>query len=108
MYRMYGQIFAPAISALPPSVAVVCRGAMDGKERRMPRMYGQIFAPWQQLLRCSNKLHPCNDAISALPPSVAVVCRGAMDGKERRMYMDDGNLKYVSIGVYPMLGCYQR
>jgi len=36
MYRMYGQIFAPAISALPPSVVVVCRGAMDGKERRMP------------------------------------------------------------------------
>ena len=35
MYRMYGQIFAPAISALPPSVVVVCHGAMDGKERRM-------------------------------------------------------------------------
>jgi len=26
MYRMYGQIFAPAISALPPSVVVVCHG----------------------------------------------------------------------------------
>jgi uncharacterized membrane protein (DUF106 family) len=70
MYRMYGQIFAPAISALPPSVVVVCRGVMDDKERCMYRMYGQIFAP----------------AISALPPSVVVVCRGAMDGKERCMY----------------------
>ncbi len=24
VYRMYGQIFAPAISALPPSMVVVC------------------------------------------------------------------------------------
>jgi hypothetical protein len=32
MYRMYGQIFAPAISALPPSMVVVCRGARDGRE----------------------------------------------------------------------------
>ena len=27
------------------------------------------------VLRCSNMLHPCNDAISALPPSMVVVCR---------------------------------
>ncbi len=27
--RMYGQKTAPAFSALPPSVAVVCRGCMD-------------------------------------------------------------------------------
>ena len=49
MFRMNGQIFAPAKTALPPSLAVVCRGAMtlhgrslldnagahcpDGKER---------------------------------------------------------------------------
>jgi hypothetical protein len=33
MYRMYGQKIAPAFSALPPSVAVVCRGAREGKER---------------------------------------------------------------------------
>jgi len=26
MYRMYGQKTAPAFSALPPSLAVVCRG----------------------------------------------------------------------------------
>ena len=26
------------------------------------------------VLRCSNMLHPCNDAISALPLSVVVVC----------------------------------
>ena len=32
----------------------------------------QKFAPRQLLLRCSNKLPPCNDAISALPPSMAV------------------------------------
>jgi hypothetical protein len=29
MYRVYGQIFAPAKSALPPSMAVVSRGAME-------------------------------------------------------------------------------
>ena len=27
------------------------------------------------VLRCSNMLHPCNDAISALPPSMVVVYR---------------------------------
>ncbi len=38
MYRMYGQMFAPAISALPPSMVVVvgqrrssCRGAAKAK-----------------------------------------------------------------------------
>ena len=41
----------------------------------MYRKYGHIFAPRQQLLRCSNKLHPCNDAIYALPPSMVVVYR---------------------------------
>jgi len=56
MYRMYGQIFAPAISALPPSMVVVChkepwmgmtmyrmygmsQGARDGG-MTMYRMYG--------------------------------------------------------------------
>jgi len=35
MYRIYWQKITPAFSALPPSLAVVCRrGAMDGKERR--------------------------------------------------------------------------
>ncbi len=29
MYRMDGQKIAPAFSALPPSLAVVCRGAMS-------------------------------------------------------------------------------
>ena len=83
---MYGQIFAPrqlllhcpttvhpwtyAISALPPSVVVVCRGAMDGRERRMYRMYWLKIAP----------------AFSALPMSVWVVFR-----KERRMSMDGGS-----------------
>jgi len=57
MYRIYGQIFAPAISALPPSLAVVCRGAMDGKEWRMPGCTGRYLL----------------QAISALPPSVVVV-----------------------------------
>ena len=33
MFRMNGQFFAPAKTELPPSVAVVWRGAMDGKER---------------------------------------------------------------------------
>ncbi len=33
MSRMDGQKIAPAFSALPPSMAVVCRSAMDGKER---------------------------------------------------------------------------
>ena len=56
MHRMYG----------------MAQRARDGGVR-MHRMYGQIFAPRQPLLRCSNKLHPCNDAISALPPSVVVV-----------------------------------
>ena len=27
------------------------------------------------VLRCPNKLHPCNDAISALPPFMVGVCR---------------------------------
>jgi len=30
---MNGQFFAPAKTALPPSLAVVYRGAMDSKER---------------------------------------------------------------------------
>ena len=41
----------------------------------MYRLYGQKFAPRQQLLRCPNKLHPCNDAISALPASMVGVSR---------------------------------
>ncbi len=81
---MYGQIFAPAISALPPSMAVVAAGAgcagaamyMDvlyiaragAHERCMYKTYWQIFAP----------------AISALPPSMAVVAAGA--GRHTGMY----------------------
>ena len=82
------QIFAPAISAFPPSVAVVHRGRMDSVPLSsgmrmsdvrsqcsrlisfkhpeswglffMYRIYGSIFAP----------------AKLTLPPSMAVVCRG--------------------------------
>ena len=32
-----GRKVAPAFSALPPSLAVVCRGAKDGQERRCTR-----------------------------------------------------------------------
>jgi len=32
-----GQKIAPAFSALPPSMAVVCRGRMDAQKRRMSR-----------------------------------------------------------------------
>jgi len=59
------------------------QGAREGGAA-MRGMDGQKFAPWQLLLRCSNKLHPCNDAISALPPSMVGVCckepgKAAMD-----------------------------
>jgi len=33
MFRMNGQFFAPAKTELPPSMAGVCRGDRDGKER---------------------------------------------------------------------------
>jgi len=68
MYRMYGiaqgakeggahmyrQKFAPAISALPPFMAVVYRGAMDGngKERCMSRVYPKQI----KLLHCSIRI----------------------------------------------------
>ena len=32
MFRMNGQKIAPAFSALPPSLAVVCRGGMDAND----------------------------------------------------------------------------
>ena len=35
-------------------------------------LHGRFFAPRQLLLRCPDKLHPCNDAKPALPPSMAV------------------------------------
>jgi len=41
MRGMYGQKFAPAISALPPSMVVVCH--------KEPGMDGQKFAPRQLL-----------------------------------------------------------
>ena len=62
MYRMYGQIFAPAISALPPSVVVVCRGAMDGKERRMPM--GRRYCNTDDGYRDLNTNIPCWGIIS--------------------------------------------
>ncbi len=65
----------PAKSALPPSLVVVYRKEPWKAVRICPRMGGQVFAPRQQLLRCPNKLHPCNDAKSALPPSLVVVYR---------------------------------
>ncbi|MET0100992.1 MAG: hypothetical protein ABW078_04605 [Sedimenticola sp.] len=34
MYRMYGQVIAPALPALPPSLAVVCRGCRDAQDVR--------------------------------------------------------------------------
>jgi len=55
----------------------VCHCSRDGGAV-MYRKYGQIFASRHTaslLLRCSNKLLPCNDAISALPPSMVVVFR---------------------------------
>ncbi len=45
--------------------------SMDGRTD----ICSSAIAPRQQLLRCPNKLHPCNDAISALPPLVVVVFR---------------------------------
>jgi hypothetical protein len=50
------QKIAPAFSALPPSMAVACRGHRDVQERRCPRMDRQKIAP----------------AFSARPPSMAV------------------------------------
>ena len=60
---------APAKSALPPSVAVVCRGYMDVQERRFTGCNGAIL--------CSCKIGNA--------PSVAVVCCGTMGLQERRL-----------------------
>jgi hypothetical protein len=83
----------------------IAQGAMEGGAL-MYRMYGQIFAPRQQLLRCPDKLHPCNDAISALPPSVVVVLRKE-PGKDNcscvifipRIHMDKGGAFMSMDGV---------
>ena len=51
----------------------VCRGARDGKERRMSMDGRYVAVPW---MAKSNACTGCT------------VCRGAMDGKEQRMSMD--------------------
>ena len=71
MYRMYGLKIAPAFSALPPSMAVVCRGRMA---EIAPAIFLHFRRPW---------MGKCREGMDALerPTSAVQGCAGAANAQ---------------------------
>ena len=86
LYRMYGQEFAPAIPALPPSLAVVCR---ERRGRNLLLQFHMGHAQERRLYRAENcssatapaflyLLHPCSRVFSAFTTSLWLMCENGV------------------------------